>query len=67
MDGRTIETAEISEICLCVYVFPQRPYLATYDMRMQGYEFKCYEYFPCMEAERLNQDIMDHATKNSEI
>jgi hypothetical protein len=67
MDRRTIERAEISELCLCVYRFPQRSYLAAYDMRMQGYEVKSYEYFRRMEAEGINQDIMEHATKNSEI
>lgn len=66
MGRRTIETAEISEIYLCVYTFPQRPYLATYDMRLQGCEVKGYEYFRCMEAEVVNQD-MDNATKNSDI
>ena len=36
VDRRTIEKAEISEISLCVYAFPHKPLLATYDMRMQG-------------------------------
>ena len=34
---------------------------------MQGYEVKWYEHIDCMEAEGINQDTMDHATKNSEI
>jgi hypothetical protein len=34
---------------------------------MQGCEVKWYECVRCMEAEGINQDIMDHATKNSEI
>jgi hypothetical protein len=67
MGRRTIETADISGICLCMYTFPRRPYLATYDIRMQGYEVKWYEYFRCIEAEGINQDIIDHATKNSKI
>jgi len=36
-------------------------------MRIEGYEVKWYEYFCCMETEGINQDIVDHATKNSEI
>jgi hypothetical protein len=35
-------------------------------MRMPGYEIKWYDYFRCMEAEEINQD-MDHATKHLEI
>jgi hypothetical protein len=42
MGRRTIETAEISEtyLSVCLYTFPKRPYLATYDVRMPGYEVK---------------------------
>ena len=49
-----------------MYTFPKRPYLATYDVRMPGYEVKWYDYFHCMEAEGINQD-MDYATNNLEI
>jgi hypothetical protein len=67
VDRRTKETAEIPEISLCVYAFPQRPHLATYDMRMLEYDVKWYENVWFMDPGGINQNITEHATKDSEI